>query len=121
MGRRTFRYDAETDSMVEVGYSDYAPTGHLIVPDLPAYESPIDGRVIDGRAARREDLKRSGCREYDPGERRIMQERRAAEDAALTKAVDRTVEKWFYEGNSRRRELMVQALRAGIGPQIVRK
>ncbi len=36
--------------------------------DLPAYESPIDGRIIEGRAARREDLARSGCREVDPSE-----------------------------------------------------
>ena len=42
-----------------------APPSHLIWADLPAYESPIDGRIIAGRAQRREDLKRNGCREYD--------------------------------------------------------
>lgn len=33
----------------------------MVVPDTPAYTSPITGKVIEGRAARREDLARSGC------------------------------------------------------------
>lgn len=36
--------------------------------DLPAYKSPVTGKVIEGRAARREDLARTGCRELDPSE-----------------------------------------------------
>jgi hypothetical protein len=42
--------------------------GPMIIRDTPEYRSPIDGRLIDGRAARREDLKRNGCREVDPSE-----------------------------------------------------
>lgn len=33
----------------------------LVMPDTPTYLSPIDGREISGRAARREDLKRNNC------------------------------------------------------------
>jgi len=29
--------------------------------DLPAYASPLDGRMIEGRRARRYDLERSNC------------------------------------------------------------
>lgn len=36
--------------------------------DLQPYRSPVTGKIIDGRAARREDLARSGCREVDPSE-----------------------------------------------------
>ena len=36
--------------------------------DLPEYVSPVTGKPVDGRAARREDLKRSGCREVEPSE-----------------------------------------------------
>lgn len=32
-----------------------------VVPDTPAYRSPITGEVIEGRRARREDLKKHGC------------------------------------------------------------
>ena len=36
--------------------------------DLKPYRSPVTGKVIEGRVARREDLARSGCREVDPSE-----------------------------------------------------
>jgi hypothetical protein len=42
--------------------------GPMIIRDTPAYMSPVTRKMIDGRAARREDLKRSGCREVDPSE-----------------------------------------------------
>lgn len=32
-----------------------------IIFDIPAYESPIDGRLITSRSERREDLKRNNC------------------------------------------------------------
>lgn len=33
--------------------------------DIGGYQSPIDGRWIEGRTARHEDLKRSGCRPWE--------------------------------------------------------
>lgn len=33
----------------------------MVVSDIPEYRSPIDGRMISGRADRREDLKRNNC------------------------------------------------------------
>lgn len=41
-----------------------------VISDLPAYMSPLGTGMIDGRAARREDLKRNNCREVDPSEYR---------------------------------------------------
>jgi hypothetical protein len=38
----------------------------FIVSDIPDYVSPVDGRLISGRAQRREDLKRNNCVEYEP-------------------------------------------------------
>lgn len=45
-----------------------ARSGVMIVRDLPAYKSPLGTGVVEGRAARREELKRHGCREVDPSE-----------------------------------------------------
>jgi hypothetical protein len=39
-----------------------------VMPDLPAYASPLGDGMIEGRSARREHLKRNGCRELDPSE-----------------------------------------------------
>lgn len=39
-----------------------------IASDIKPYFSVATGKMIDGRAAQREDLKRSGCRIVDPSE-----------------------------------------------------
>lgn len=44
------------------------PVGPFVWNDLPGYKSPLGTGWIEGRAARREDLKRGGCREVDPSE-----------------------------------------------------
>lgn len=39
-----------------------------VLSDLPAYYSVASGQWVEGRAARRDDLARTGCREVDPSE-----------------------------------------------------
>lgn len=39
-----------------------------VLSDLSPYQSPLGDGVVEGRAARREHLKRNGCREVEPGE-----------------------------------------------------
>jgi hypothetical protein len=39
-----------------------------VMRDIPAYASPLGDGMVEGRAARREHLKRSGKREVDPSE-----------------------------------------------------
>ena len=74
-------------------------TTTFIQTDLPPYESPIDGREIRGRKARREDLKRSGSRPY---EGREVEEREAARQRQyrqekLEKAIDEKLEHTITE------------------------
>lgn len=40
----------------------------IIQRDMASYVSPVTGKPVDGRRARREDLKRSNSREVDPSE-----------------------------------------------------
>lgn len=35
--------------------------GPFLQPDIAAYQSPVSGKVIDGRRARRYDLERNNC------------------------------------------------------------
>lgn len=51
----------------------------VVFGDLPAYESPIDGRVVEGRKQRRDDLARNGCR---PWEGREQESKEAARRSA---------------------------------------
>jgi hypothetical protein len=61
-------YNRETGERMET-------TGRVAMPyiasDIAAYKSVVSNKMIDGRSARREDLKRSGCREVDPSEFKI--------------------------------------------------
>ena len=63
--RRMF-IDPNTNEPMPLG--DSAIVTPIIVSDLPAYESPLGTGLIEGRAARREDLKKGNCREKDPSE-----------------------------------------------------
>jgi hypothetical protein len=40
---------------------DWAPSVPTVVPDTPGYQSPIDGKWIEGRRARRYDLESNNC------------------------------------------------------------
>ena len=72
--RRRYRWDKQTGELVEIPWDrkqqSLAPT---VWNDLPGYESPIDGRWVEGRKARREDLKRSGCRPYEGREQEMKE------------------------------------------------
>lgn len=81
--------------------ADYVPDPKtpLIFGDLPSYQSPVTGLWVDGRVARREDLKRTGSRPWEGKEQEqkeaARQERYAEQklDASLTK----TASEAFYQ------------------------
>lgn len=65
----------------------------MIARDYEAYECPVTGKMIEGRAAHAENLKRTGCRLLEKGEfedvkKNGRKEAEARMDAALDKAVD---------------------------------
>lgn len=57
--------DKATGEPMDVPDTIAAP---LIIPDIPAYMSPMGSGLIDGRKARREDMKRHNVREVAPDE-----------------------------------------------------
>lgn len=66
MARRRWVWDPTVKALVEVDVNYRAPSvAPEVWDDLPAYESPIDGRMVEGRRQRRNDLARSGCRPYE--------------------------------------------------------
>lgn len=67
--------------------------------DLPGYVSPTTGLWVEGRRARREDLKRSGCR---PWEGLAQEKKEAARQQAYTEQhletrLHESVSRSFYE------------------------
>lgn len=80
----------------------------MVRGDIPSYTSPIDGKWIDGRRQRQEDLKRAGCRPWEglDAERKeaAKQEKYIEEkrDAALTKSVSEA----FYQLAPSKRDVL---------------
>lgn len=85
----------------------------MVRGDLPAYTSPIDGRLIEGRRARMEDLRRNNCRPYEDGEKEYHERARAQENDRLEAAIDQTVEREFTLMPARKKELLEQEVLAG--------
>lgn len=83
------------------------------------YDSPIDGSPITSWAARRNDLAKHGCREYDPGMKQDYHQRIKDADAAMEKAVDEHVERSVERMNGAQRgklwsELTDQGMTADV-------
>ena len=64
-GEDWLEYDPREEKLRRAYAKSVFPT---VIRDTPAYVSPVSRKVVEGRAARREDLRRSGCREVDPSE-----------------------------------------------------
>jgi isopropylmalate/homocitrate/citramalate synthase len=60
--------DPSTNEPMDVPDTPAVP---YIASDIKPYRSMVSGKMIDGRAAQREDLKQSGCRVADPSEWKI--------------------------------------------------
>lgn len=85
------------------------------------YDSPIDGRPITSWQARQEDLKRNGCREYDPGMKTDYHQRLKDSEAALDKAVDTHVEASIEKMPTKQRaKLYSELTEQGVSAEVVR-
>lgn len=84
----------------------------LVVADLPGYQSPVDGRWIEGRKARREDLARNNCVPYEPSMKQEHMKRLERSNADLDKKVDEHVESEISKMPARKREKLEAELRS---------
>jgi hypothetical protein len=78
--RRRYVYDPARKELVETAVR-HSQALHFIQPDLPGYESPVTGKWIEGRRARRDDLARTHSRPWEG----LAEERREAAKATAVK------------------------------------
>lgn len=69
-------------------------------PDIQAYQSPATGKWVDSRAKRRDDLRRSGCIEWEPGIREQAETNRQQALEKNFRAVEATVDTMTRELHS---------------------
>lgn len=63
------------------------PVAPAIYGDLPAYVSPVTGKLVEGRKARQRDLAESGCRPFERGEREEARRRVRDNDRRIEQAI----------------------------------
>lgn len=68
-----------------------------ITSDYAGYSCPITGNWVEGRAAHRENLKRTGCRVLERGERQDMLRRKQYANEALARHVSETTQRILHE------------------------
>jgi hypothetical protein len=66
-------------------------------PEIQSYVSPASGRLISSREQRRDDLRRSGCIEWEPGLREQAEKNRLAGIEANFRTVDASIDKTVAE------------------------
>jgi hypothetical protein len=97
-----------------------APVMVKVQPDI-CYDSPIDKRPITSHAARREDMKRNGCIEYDPEMHKDAARRRQEEDDALDASVDETVHRAVAKlPKAKKDQLIKEVVNKGVTAEVVR-
>ena len=109
MTRRRFIYPSDGSPAYEVTADHVAtPRGPMIYGDLPSYQSPIDGRWIDGRVARREDLARNNCRPWEgmAQERKEAARQQGYEHQRQDRKLDQTIEKSWAQLSERSRRAL---------------
>lgn len=85
------------------------------------YDSPIDGRPITSWQARQEDLKRNGCREYDPEMKTDQARRLKDSEAALDRTVDEAVESAIERmPTAKRGQLYSELTEQGVTADVIR-
>ena len=85
-------------------------TAAMVITDLPGYDCPVTGKWIEGRRAHEENLKRTGCRIYEPGETQQLVARKQADEAAI--------EESFAETACALVEAMPAKKREQLGPEL---
>lgn len=104
------RYDEE--GVCECGEKSVritVPT--MIAPDLQeSYVSPASGKVISSYRQRREDMKRTGCVDYEPSLKNNLKQRHAELDAEVDRKIEKTVESEIEKMSGDKREMLGKSL-----------
>ena len=87
------------------------PAAPAIFGDLPGYESPATGEWVEGRRARREDLKRSNCRPWEGKAAEVAEaSRHQAEESRKRDAIlNESAHRAFYALAPSKRRLLERA------------
>lgn len=93
----------------------------MVRPDYAGYECPVTGKFIEGRRAHAENLKRTGCRLFEPGETQEMLRRKAAEDDAFCERIADSAAAMAESLPTKKKEQLGRELESGAAVGFERK
>lgn len=93
----------------------------FVAPDFAPYDCPITGKIIEGRQAHIENLKRHGCRIREAGETESFRKETAAAETAAEEAVAETAAGIVANWDSRKQEQLATELSHGADINFDRK
>ena len=94
MSRRSFRYDPKRGEMVEIHRDDDPVAQHYVCGDIPAFVSPLDCSVVEGRRAYENHMKKHGVVPFERGDekRKPPTVDPTPRREAIWEAVDRSIQ-----------------------------
>jgi hypothetical protein len=94
MPKRTFRYDRKLDKMVEMVNEDADERQTMVRGDIPAFRSPLDGTMVEGRRAYEEHLRKHNAVPFEAGDekRKPQKENPTPRRELIWEVVDRSIQ-----------------------------
>ena len=86
-----------------------------------SYESPVSGKPITSYKARREDMARHDCVDYEPSMKQVQRDNIKAMDDALDKKIDDTVDREWHKMPTDKKERLASELIHGADIEIERR
>ncbi len=88
--------------------------------DYPAYQCPVSGATIEGRKQHEENLKRQGCRIWEPGETEAVRRNKDDEERQFARHVETTIDRQLEAMPTRKKEQLVSELKSGADLALTR-
>ena len=88
--------------------------------DYEGYACPVTGTWVEGKRAHQENLKRTGCRVYEPGETENQRREKIADEARFDAQVEETVERAFTALPTEKKEALAKEVASGVTASVER-
>lgn len=95
----------------------------MLSPDIApwdSYVSPATGNFITSHKQRKQDMKASGCVDYEPSLRKTIEKQQRDDEIKFEKSIDETVEREYEKLPSQKKEMLERELTAGADLQYTR-
>lgn len=89
--------------------------------DYPDYTCPVTGKLISGRRAHKENLKKTGCRILETGEHEANLRRREEQNKQLEEKIEDSVAREISSWSAEKQSKLCQEMESGLSITYERK